>query len=242
MTTIGMAPRPVQRAWSDDRLFHLAMAALIAAYVLYGFGKSYVASLAPPGMPWWVHLHGAVFTGWIALFAGQTWLAGRGSVRLHRRLGWASLGLVAAMAGLGVATTVLCVKRDAVPPFFTPGLMLALDFLGLAGFIALFGSAVALRRRADWHKRLMLCATILLSTPAWGRILPMSALGKAAPVVLLATLLGVAALGMAYDALRGRKPHPAYLWGAAAIAVSLLAAGPLGFSAPMLSLVAAIRA
>jgi hypothetical protein len=222
------------------RVFYTAMALLVAAYVLYGFGRSYAASLAPPGLPVWVHLHGLAFTSWIALFVAQTWLVGRGGYALHRRLGWASLGLVGAMMVLGVSTTLLCVRRGAVPPFFTPGLMLALDFLGLAGFGALYGAGVVLRRRPEWHKRLMLCATILLSTPALARIIHLGPLGKAAPFVLLGALLALTALGALYDLLTRRAPHPAYAWGAAAMAASILLAGPLGFSAPMHALVRAL--
>ena len=237
MTSAEVGVRPV-----SGRRFYTAMAVLIAAYVLYGFGRTYAAALAPPGLPLWVHIHGAAFTSWIFLFIAQTWLVSRRELALHRRLGWTSCGLVAAMVVLGVATTILCVRRGAVPPIFTPGLMLALDFLGLAGFVSLFAAAVALRRNAEWHKRLMLCATILLSTPAVPRVLPMATFGKTAPLVILAFPLFVLSLGAAFDLMTRRRIHPAYGWGAATIALSILLGAPLGFSSPMLNFVKAITA
>ena len=228
------------RARGSGRRFYTAMALVVAAYVLYGFGRSYAASLSPAGLPVWVHLHGAVFTAWIVLFVAQTWLVGRGNLALHRKLGWLSLGLVAAMAGLGSATTLLCVRRGAVPSFFTPGLMMALDFLGLAFFVALYVASVALRRRAEWHKRLLLCGTILLSSPALARVLPMNALGPAAPLVLIVVLLTLVGCGAAYDLATRRAVHPAYAWGGAATAGSIVLAGPVAFSAPMTALVGAL--
>jgi hypothetical protein len=236
MTTI-QAPRAAPAA---GRGFYFAMALLSAGVVAFGFGRTYAASLAPPGLPWWVHLHGAVFTSWILLFGVQTWLAGRGELKLHRRLGWASVGLAAAMLPLGIATSALCVRRGAVPSFFTPGLMLALDLLGLVGFAGLFAAAVALRGRREWHKRLMLCATVLLITPGWGRVLPLAGLGAAAPLVLTGVVVGQAGLGVLYDLATRRSAHPAYAVGLAAIAASVLGGGPLGFSAPMAAVVSAI--
>ena len=232
MASVQAGARP-----EGDRRFYTAMAVLIAAYVLYGFGRTYAAALAPPGLPFWVHLHGAAFTSWILLLIAQTWLVGRRDLALHRRLGWASCGLVILMVLLGVATTLLCVTRGAVPAIFTPGLMVALDFLGLIGFASLFAAAVALRNRAEWHKRLMLSATILLSTPAVPRFLPMAAFGKGAPLVILAFPLLVLSLGAAFDLATRRHVHPAYGWGAATIASSILLGAPIGFSQPMLDFV-----
>ena len=51
----------VRGGWSFFATLSLVIALIIAA----GFGPSYAASLAPPGLPIWVHLHGAVMVGLI---------------------------------------------------------------------------------------------------------------------------------------------------------------------------------
>lgn len=197
-----------------DRRFFTVMAGVVAVVVAAGFGPSYASSLAPPGLPFWVHLHGAVMTAWIVLFGVQAWLARRRSLTLHRRLGWLSIGLVAAMVPLGLATNALAIHRGATPPFFTPAQMMAADVLDLTLFAGLFTAAVLLRRQAAWHKRLLLCATVLLTWPALGRLIPLRALGLSmiipASVVLL---IALALVGPLFDLTTRRRVHPAYFWG-----------------------------
>ena len=57
MATVQAGMRP-----AGGPRFYTAMALLIALYVFYGFGRTYAASLGPPGLPFCVHLHGAAFT------------------------------------------------------------------------------------------------------------------------------------------------------------------------------------
>ncbi len=54
-----------------DRRFFTVMAVIVALIVAAGFGPSYASALTPPGLPFWVHLHGAVMVAWIVLFATQ---------------------------------------------------------------------------------------------------------------------------------------------------------------------------
>ncbi len=217
-----------------QRVFYTAMALLIAAYVLYGFGRSYAASLAPPGLPFWVHLHGAVMATWIVLFAVQAALVRRRSLPLHRTLGLASIGLVVAMVPLGIATDLLAIRRSAVPPFFTPAAMFAADATDMLLFAGLFTWALLLRHRRDWHKRLLLCATVLLTWPAIGRLGPLHAFGLARIIpISIGLLIALALVGPLYDLATRRRVHPAYLWGVGLIIIvqplhALLAAsGPV---------------
>jgi hypothetical protein len=206
-----------------DRRFFSVMALVVALVVAAGFGPTYTASLPPPGLPIWVHLHGLVMASWIVLFAAQAWLVGRRALPLHRRLGWASIGLVALMLPLGLATTTLAVQRGATPPFFTPAQMMAADFLDLFLFVGLFAAAVALRRQGAWHKRLMLCATVLLAWPAIGRLAPLRGVGLSNIIPVASTLLVLLALvGPAFDLATRRRIHPAYVWGVGLIAAAQL--------------------
>ena len=205
----------------SDRGFFLTMAVVVALVVGAGFGPSYAASLSPPGLPYWVHLHGAAMTSWIVLFGVQAWLIGQRNIRLHKTLGWLSIGLVLAIVPLGVATNLLAIKRGAVPPFFKPAEMMAADLLDMSLFAGLFAAAVLMRRQAAWHKRLMLCATVLLSWPAVGRLIPLRALGVShiipASIVIVIIL---ALIGPLYDLVIRRRIHPAYFWGVGVIVIS----------------------
>jgi len=212
--------------------FFTGMAVAIALVVSLGFGPTYAASLAPPGLPFWVHLHGAVMTAWIALFAVQSVLPAVGLPTWHRRLGWLSIGLVSVMAPLAFATNILAVKRGATPPFFSPVQMMAADGVDILLFTGLYAAAIALRRRPDWHKRLLLCASVLLTWPAFGRLSALSGVDLPMIIPVSTACLVIAALaGPAFDWLRTRKAHPAYLWGvglilAAQPAHAILAATP----------------
>ncbi len=128
------------------------------------------------------------------------------------------------MVPLGLATNLLAVKRGATPPFFTPAQMMAADGFDLLLFASLFTAAVLLRKQAAWHKRLMLCATVLLAWPAIGRLSPLRSFGLSgiipASIVLLILL---ALVGPAFDLVTRRRIHPAYLWGVGLI----IAAQPL---------------
>ena len=229
--------QPPRRAARDA--FYPLMALVIAAFAAAGFVPSYTASLAPPGLPWWVHLHGAVMTGWLLLFITQSWLVRARNLALHRTLGYASIALVMLMVPLAVATDIMSVKRGAVPPIFTPAALVAIDWVDLATFVSLYVAAIVLRRRSDWHKRLLLSATVLLSVPGIGRIgvlhlLPFSDALTGAVLVLF--LLALA--GPVHDLIRRGRVHSAYYWGVGAIVLAqplhlLVAASP-----PMQSLAA----
>lgn len=220
-----------------DRRFFMVMSLVVALVVLSGFGPSYASSLPPPGLPYWVHLHGAVMVAWIVLFAVQSWLVGRRSLALHRRLGWLSIGLVAVMVPLGFVTNAMAIHRGATPPFFTPAMMMAADGLDICLFLGVYAAAIRLRRNSAWHKRLMLCATILLTWPALGRLLPLRSLGL--PMIIpaaTALLILLALIGPAFDLATRRRVHPAYLWGVGLIAAAQPLHGLLAASPPIQAL------
>lgn len=218
MTTIDIEQR---FGPGSDRRFFLVMALVVALVVAAGFGPSYAASLPPPGLPYWVHLHGAAMITWIVLFGVQAWLIGQRNVQLHKTLGWLSIGLVLAIVPLGVATNLLAIKRGATPPFFRPADMMAADLLDVSLFAGLFAAAVLMRRKAAWHKRLMLCATVLLTWPAVARLIPLRALGLSQIIpASIVIVIALALIGPLYDLAIRRRIHPAYFWGVGVIAIS----------------------
>jgi len=211
----------------------MVMSLVIALVIVSGFGPSYASSLPPPGLPVWVHLHGAVMTAWVLLFAVQTGLVSRRAFSLHQRLGWLSIVLVAVMLPLGFLTNAMAIHRGATPPFFTPAMMMAADGIDLCLFAGLYAAAILLRRNGAWHKRLMLCATVLLTWPALGRLQPLRELGLSMIIPAATGLLILLALiGPVFDLVTRRRVHPAYLWGVGLIIAAqplhrLLAVSPL---------------
>jgi hypothetical protein len=243
MASVNIA-RPTQRnVVASERRFFLAMAIAIAATVIFGFtlnaARMHWTFLELPPQ---VHLHAAAFLAWIILYVVQNWLIVRGSITRHRQLGVLGGVIAVSMVVLGIFTTVAAVQQHRVPPFFPPGVFLVLDVLGVIGFGILTAWAIALRKQAAWHKRLMLCGTILVMSPALGRILPMPLLGKFAPLAVFASMAVYVIAGMIFDLrLRGRI-HPAYYWGGGVLVVTNVLVGPLGFSPPVLRLVERLAA
>src|SRR6266481_4123742 len=86
-TPVKMAPGLPGRRY--DNYFFSGMALLLAATVFVGFAPSYyLAGIFRAPLPSMiVHVHGAVFTGWILLFITQTSLVSSRRVDIHRRLG-----------------------------------------------------------------------------------------------------------------------------------------------------------
>ncbi|MEG3083294.1 hypothetical protein U1707_06545 [Sphingomonas sp. PB2P12] len=219
------------------------MAIVIAATVILGFtvnaARMHWTFFALPAQ---VHLHAAVFLSWIMLYVVQNWLIVRGSINRHRQMGVLGACIGVTMVVLGIVTTVMAIEQHRVPPFFPPGIFLVLDVLGVIGFGILTAWAIILRKQAAWHKRLMLCGTILVMSPALGRLLPMPQLGKFAPLAVFASMAVFVIAGMIFDLRLRGKIHPAYYWGGGVLVLTNGLVGPLGFSPPVLRLVERLAA
>ncbi|PJG47781.1 hypothetical protein CAF53_05660 [Sphingobium sp. LB126] len=228
-------------ASARDNGFYLGMAVAIAATVIGGFGSFAFRGLVDVSRaPYWVHVHAAVFVSWTLLFVTQNALAHRQSIALHRRLGWVAVGMATAMVPLGAFAAVMAVALDRVPPFFTMPIFLALSALELIAFVALLTAAVRLRRRMEWHKRLMLCTMISIIGPAFGRILPMPLLGPWAGLAVMGGQLLFVAVAIAHDLVSRGRVHPAYGVGAAVILAEGLAVPLLAATPPFLWLASAL--
>ena len=192
----------------------MAIAAALAIFA--GFWPTYFfrASTLPPLMPLY-HVHGALFMTWIFLFITQTALVAGRRTDIHRRLGVAGAVVAGAVFILGVAVSIETLRRAGGPG--DPRWFFAIPMGDIIAFGALVTAAVVLRRQADWHKRLMLLATISLLTAAVGRFLVQ--VHAASPVGLFLGTDIFVLIVILYDfASRGRV-HPATLWGAGAVSV-----------------------
>jgi len=199
-----------------ERLFFLIMAIAIALTVIVAFSLFVLAGISRFDSPWWVHVHAVTFMAWIGFYILQNTLIFRNDIALHRRLGRIGAGFAVWMVLVGLVLTPLTLAVGRPPPFFTPSYFLALDWVNIAVFGALIYAAVRLRKRTDWHRRLMLCATICVIAPAWGRLIVLSGNAMIAPVNV-ATLLPYIIAAMLFDWRNRGHVHPAYGWGIGAL-------------------------
>jgi hypothetical protein len=99
-------------------------------------------------------------------------------------------------------------------------------------FVLFVGGALALRRQREWHKRLMLLATMALLVPAMGRLDAQVMVPLGLPPLVLAPAVTFAFVAWAcvHDWRRLGRVHPAFIVGGIALLVSLPLRRGIGFS------------
>jgi hypothetical protein len=212
-TMAGEARRRV----ANDHRFFLWLAIAAAALNVAGFSVQLGFGRSSFGAPPLVHLHALVFFGWVALYLTQNALVAGGSIALHRRLGWVGAGWAVAMVVVGITITVVMVRAGRAPFFFLPASFLLMNPASVLCFAALVGAAIRLRRRTEWHRRLMACGMAAIMGPAFGRLLPMPLLIPYAIWGVFAAMMLFPLAGVIHDRRRHGRVHPAWWWGIAAL-------------------------
>lgn len=206
-------------SYRRDQAFFLRFAIAIFAFVVFAFAQWALRGFANYAtLPVAVHVHWIAMLGWMGLFVVQNYLAGRGSLALHRKLGWVGVALAVFVAVIGTYVTIEAIRRHRVPPIFTDPYFLVLGPVHTYFFLATLFAAIFLRRQTQWHRRLMLVATVLLLEPAFGRLVPFPILsGPLGPWTELLLQLGVLAIAMVHDWRVRGGVHPALWWGAGVV-------------------------
>lgn len=209
--------------YNGERRFFGLMGLMILALVVAGFGPGFLAHLngtgRPPGPNALIHLHGAVFLGWVLLFIAQGALISAGARDWHRRLGVLMVTIAAAMVAIGVAVTIGQYHRGTAPPGFDPLNWMLVPLIDMILFGSLVAAGFAWRRQAQAHKRLMLGATLIMLQPGVGRlplIGPDVLAGENNVIIAWALSLPL----LAWDFAQRGRPHPASL-----IVIGALGAG-----------------
>src|SRR5689334_6238025 len=159
-----------------ERTFFVGMAGVFLLLVFLGFAPSYylrgiVKPYAPLVSPTpLVHLHALLFSSSVALFVLQTGLVAVRRTDLHRRLGVLGVVLAVAMVIVGTLTALHQAERGSGPPSLPPLTWLAVPLFDILVFAALVGTALAVRRKPQIHKRLMFVTMVALMSPAIGRM------------------------------------------------------------------------
>jgi hypothetical protein len=162
-----------------------------------------------------VHLHGWTFFLWYLLLPLQAGLVAGRQVKLHRTLGYTSIGLALLMTFTGLVVIGTQMKLAQAPdgnPFWKvmgPGV-----FSTLVLFAVCYALAIRYRRQKEHHRRLMLLASTGGLGAAGFRLLgQIIGFGPAAGIggIILPNLIIVAA--MLIEWRRGEGVHPVYRWG-----------------------------
>ncbi len=155
-----------------DRDFFLLILAAIWALVLAGFvpdmlehltGKH--AHFAPV-----VYFHGLAFFGWLMLLTAQLSLARSGQRALHMRLGVLAVLFIPLMVVLSIWTGLVMAAREMGTPDSNPAFQI-LTFILASNFAIIASAGFLLRKNAAAHRRLMLLATVFISSAGSARLL-----------------------------------------------------------------------
>jgi len=213
--------------------FHVVAIMAIAALVVVGFARTFYLRywIDTPPLTQLLYVHGVLFTSWLALHFTQARLIAAHRVDLHKRLGIFGAVLGYTMFCVGVATAVQSAALGRQPTDAPPLVFMSLPIGTILAFALLLTAALVMRRRADWHKRLMLLATIALIIPAAAR-LGFFFNGRPNPVIGIVETIALVAWCCVEDWRRTGRVHAAYKIAGTLLIVSLPARVLMGYTQP----------
>ena len=205
------------------------MSLLIAAVVVYGFSHTVDNNLihATPIRPWILYLHATVFSGWVVFLILQSTLIRTHKVRVHRTLGWFGVGLGVLTPVLGISTAYT-MDRFNIHTFHMMGAapFLAVQLCDMISFSIMFTLAIYWRKKPEFHRRLILIASCVLTAAAFSRF----------PFVPLRySYVGVdllISLGVLRDLITSKRVHAVYLYALPMLIVAQTTAIYLALTGP----------
>lgn len=206
--------RSVQRR--EVRGFYATLTALMIGLVIAGFWPYFNAIGRDTVVrPLLVHVHGAVFCGWMLLLALQVALVQQRRTDLHRRLGSWGIAYGWAVFVMGIVATIVAPVAHVARGEWTidqAASFLILPIGDMALFGGLFWAAIAARRRPQEHKRYIVLATIALLFAPAARLMEFAGAGGILAVWLFPLLIAAA-----YDLWLLGRVHRTYLAGSAVL-------------------------
>ena len=206
------------------RRMYLATAVVFTLVATIGFAPTYWAPLvagtltAHPA----IHVHAALFFLWLGFLVLQAALVQTGRVRWHREAGLFGIALASMMLFSGVLTAIVSLQAGLRGP--RPEIMrttVALSLSGITLFAGLIAAAIACIRRPEWHKRLILLASVELLQPGVGRmtrLLP--GLTFPTPIVIATVLVDLVLVALVLiDRRSTGRVHPAWIAGGAVLLI-----------------------
>ena len=152
-----------------------------------------------------VVFHAGAMLAWMSLLGAQAYLAARGTMGLHRRLGTASMALAAAMIVSGMIISINLgqeLGRTEVT---------VVNIASFVTFVPLYFAALHFARSHDMHahRMAMLIGTLAFMTPVYARVTDVLALPPEVAIGLQPPLTVVIALGYEWAVLGRFTRHSA---------------------------------
>lgn len=194
------------------RRLYSSVAIGAALVVFAGFSRTFYlrSAFGSPELSLLKIVHGAVMSAWFVLFAAQSWLIEARHVRLHRRVGVGGAAVAGLVLIMGTTLALASARSGYAPLGASPLVFLAFPLMEMVLFGALFTTAIVLRDRGAWHKRLMLVASLALLTPAIAR-LPIEAIQRGGPVGFVGLTDALIGACIVVDTLVHRAVHRAFV-------------------------------
>lgn len=224
---MASVPRPVR---PYERPFYLGITFLFLALVFWTFARTFYLKgvFGTPALPLLLHVHAVAMTGWVVLLAVQASLIASHRVQWHRRVGVFGAAWAAFVVIMGSVTTIHAAAREVqahTARAESTVYLMTLDLLQMLLFAGYVTTAILMRRRPDYHKRLMLLTIGCMLPDALAR-LPVSFMTNG---LILLGLDGFVLGCILIDTVRYRRLHPALGWGGllfmVTFHVALVAAG-----------------
>lgn len=220
--------------------FYVWMMVACAVIAVLGFAPTYFVPMAQGAFRGsaLVHIHGVLFFAWTAFVVYQTSLVSSGRVAHHREIGLVGIALATTMIILGIAVSIVAANHQAAAGFEEGAKAFLIVPPSLMVFFAIVVAfAIANVRRPEWHKRLLLVATVALLEAPIARwfltfLAPPGANPLQPPPVSIALMPGLVSqvliiAAMIYDWRTRGRPHPAYLIAGGALLVLQLVREPV---------------
>lgn len=231
-------------AGAIDRWIYVFMALSFIAYTLVGFIPDSMMKMAMvdagqrPPFPAALHVHATLMGAFLLLLLAQTTLMATGRKQFHQTLGVAGLALGPALVIVGFILVPTMYHQvwgglQAAPPEMKAGMEqglrefdnIVLVQIRIGLLFPIFLAIALLARRTDsgLHKRMMILSIAPALPAAFDRMTWLPTTLPASPIAPdLYTLLAIAPM-FAWDLIRTRTVHKAYLiWLALFLASSLI--------------------
>lgn len=200
----------------SDQPFFVGIASVIVVFVFVGFARTFYLHqlFGVPSSTSFISFHGSLMSGWILLLFFQATLVAKRRVIWHRKLGIFAACYAGVIVVVGCTATLIAAAREVRAHSVNVGSqlnVLALELTQMLLFACLVGSAVWLRNRYDWHKRLMLLATLCILPNVIVRISFLTTSDFFQRNITLLSLWALLVLVVvALDSYRRRRVHPAF--------------------------------
>lgn len=211
-----------------ERLYFAAFSLVILLVIFWAFAPSYYLRglYHRPAPPPFVILHGVMMSGWVLLLLVQAALVSVGRLAWHRRLGDAGLIYAALIVPVGCMAVTISAAREvhAHSSFMLPELnVLGISLMQMLLFGGFVGAAGLLRRRPDYHKRLIVMAMLSVLPNAVVRLsfnVPAFSFLQSNLDILNAWAVFCLTV-IACDVVRMRRLHPVFAIGGAVVMAAL---------------------